>query len=153
MELSNEAIRITKTFSFEMAHALYNYNGACRNIHGHSYKLHVTLMGYPLRSTHHAEDGMVMDFGKLKSVVIENVINDFDHALILNVNMPDSLLDEVKRNFEKVKFVAFQPTCENLLIAIKNVLEGSLGKKIIYSVKLFETESSWCEWKRSDNPL
>ncbi|MBP7509547.1 MAG: 6-carboxytetrahydropterin synthase, partial [Prolixibacteraceae bacterium] len=41
-------IRVTKYYDFEMAHALWNYDGLCKNIHGHSYKLHITVIGEPI---------------------------------------------------------------------------------------------------------
>ena len=59
-------IRITKEFKFEMAHALHGYDGLCKNIHGHSYKLWVTIRGAVLNERTHKKDGMVMDFAFLK---------------------------------------------------------------------------------------
>ncbi len=62
-------IRITKEFRFEMAHALWNYDGLCRNLHGHSYILRVTVKGQPIADSNHPKFGMVMDFGDLKAIV------------------------------------------------------------------------------------
>ena len=55
-------IRVTKEFTFEAAHALYNYDGQCSNIHGHSYRLFVTVKGSPVSDINHPKNGMVMDF-------------------------------------------------------------------------------------------
>ena len=55
-------IRITKEFKFEMAHALFGYDGLCKNIHGHSYRLWVTIKGNILKEVNHTKDGMVLDF-------------------------------------------------------------------------------------------
>ena len=77
-------IRITKKFSFEMAHALYNYDGLCRNIHGHTYKLEVTLLGEAQKNAGQPKDGMVMDFGALKKLVNKKIVHVFDHALFKN---------------------------------------------------------------------
>ncbi|HQQ12325.1 MAG TPA: 6-carboxytetrahydropterin synthase, partial [Bacteroidales bacterium] len=63
-------IRITKEFKFEMAHALLGYDGPCRNVHGHSYELIVTVIGEPIAETGHVKLGMVMDFGDLKRIVM-----------------------------------------------------------------------------------
>ena len=62
-------IRITKRFHFEMAHTLFEYDGLCRNIHGHSYYLEVTVTGEPRNEPGHPKDGMVIDFGELKNLV------------------------------------------------------------------------------------
>lgn len=59
-------IRITKLFSFETGHALYGYDGKCKNVHGHSYKLSVTVIGKPISDASHIKHGMVIDFGDLK---------------------------------------------------------------------------------------
>ena len=58
-------IRLTKEFSFEAAHALEGYDGPCREIHGHSYRLFVTVKGVPERNPAHPKCGMVMGFGVL----------------------------------------------------------------------------------------
>jgi len=59
-------IRVTKEFSFEMAHVLWNYDGPCKNVHGHSYRLFVTLSGFPVDNQENPKNGMVIDFGDLK---------------------------------------------------------------------------------------
>ena len=62
-------IRLTKEFSFEAAHLLEGYDGACREIHGHSYRLFVTVRGVPVCDGRNPKLGMVMDFGQLKRIV------------------------------------------------------------------------------------
>ena len=61
-------IRITKQFNFETAHALYGYDGLCKNVHGHSYKLYVTVIGDPIDDTNHKKNGMLIDFSDLKKI-------------------------------------------------------------------------------------
>ncbi len=70
-------VRVTKEFTFEMAHALFNYNGACRNIHGHSYKLQVTVIGSPSTDEHNPKLGMVLDFSILKGIVNPLIIERY----------------------------------------------------------------------------
>ena len=70
-----QLIRITKEFKFEMAHALMGYDGLCRNIHGHSYGLNVTVAGYPIDEEGHPKLGMVMDFGDLKKIVRKAIVD------------------------------------------------------------------------------
>ncbi|HQH18564.1 MAG TPA: 6-carboxytetrahydropterin synthase, partial [Bacteroidales bacterium] len=55
-------IRITKEFKFEMAHALWGYDGPCKNIHGHSYYLYVTIIGSPINNPQSPKNGMVIDY-------------------------------------------------------------------------------------------
>ena len=76
-------IRLTKEFSFEAAHALDGYDGPCREIHGHSYRLFVTVKGTPLTTDSDPKAGMVMDFGALKRIIHEEIIARYDHALVL----------------------------------------------------------------------
>ena len=62
-------IRVTKSFGFETGHALYGYDGLCKNVHGHSYKLYVTVIGSPIDDQNHVKNGMVIDFKDLKTIV------------------------------------------------------------------------------------
>src|SRR5688572_24840416 len=108
-------IRLSRKFTFETAHALLGYDGACRHIHGHSYKLVVTVIGTPLLDETHPKNGMVMDFGDLKKTVEISVIKRLDHALLLNENAPSDLINALKLNNEKLLLLPYQPSCENML--------------------------------------
>ena len=79
-------IRLTKEFSFEAAHALDGYDGPCREIHGHSYRLFVTVKGTPAENAADPKCGMVLDFGVLKRIVGEEIVSRFDHALVLRAS-------------------------------------------------------------------
>ena len=79
-------IRLTKHFSFEAAHALHNYDGKCSRLHGHSYQLYVTVIGEPVSDPSSPKLGMVMDFGLLKKIVGEEIIDHYDHSVVLNEN-------------------------------------------------------------------
>ena len=79
-------IRLTKEFSFEAAHALDGYDGPCREIHGHSYRLFVTVKGTPAEDASNPKCGMVLDFGVLKRIVSEEIVSHFDHALVLRAS-------------------------------------------------------------------
>ena len=76
-------IRITKYFTFEMAHVLKGYDGPCKHIHGHSYGLYVTLKGEPITDTNSPKKGMVMDFKDLKAIVKSSNIDVFDHIMVI----------------------------------------------------------------------
>lgn len=145
-------IRVTKEFSFEMAHALWNYDGACKNLHGHSYKLFVTVIGQPVSDSADPKLGMVIDFSVLKKLVNENVVKKYDHAVVLNSLAETDELKKVKGLFDKKVIVNFQPTCENMLIDIAGQIQNLLPVSVkLYSVKLCETTSSYVEWFAEDN--
>ncbi|MEG1556185.1 MAG: 6-carboxytetrahydropterin synthase [Bacteroidales bacterium] len=145
-------IRITKQFTFEMAHALADYDGLCKNIHGHSYKMDVTVKGLPVSSEFSPKKGMLIDFGDLKKIVHETIINKVDHALVLNNTTYTKLLDLLKENFEKIVVVPYQPTTENMLEDFANRLIQVFPDNIkLYSIRIRETDSSYAEWFADDN--
>jgi 6-pyruvoyltetrahydropterin/6-carboxytetrahydropterin synthase len=145
-------IRITKRFHFEMAHMLHAYEGPCRNIHGHSYILEVTLAGEPLISPGNPRDGMIMDFGELKNMVKEHIISRFDHALVINSLIPEEQQELLAKTSEKLLVVDFQPTTENIAGWIAGIVQEHLPKNVaVYSVRLYETGTSFAEWFAGDN--
>ncbi|HTX89315.1 MAG TPA: 6-carboxytetrahydropterin synthase [Bacteroidales bacterium] len=140
-------IRITKLFRFEAAHALKDYDGPCRNIHGHSYELSVTIEGSPVSDPHSPKKGMVMDFSDLKSIVKKNVIDVFDHALILSSDYPAGEFEKLQGSFSGMLIVAYQPTTENMLTDFAGRIGNALPAGIkLYSLKLRETPNSFAEW-------
>ena len=108
-------IRVTKEFSFEMAHALWNYDGPCRNVHGHSYRLYVTLSGIPADDPGNPKNGMVIDFTDLKKIVKKEIVNIFDHAVVVSKSFDKEKMDMFTRLFGNTVLVDYQPTCENLV--------------------------------------
>lgn len=148
-----DTIRITKLFSFETGHALYGYDGKCRNVHGHSYKLSVTVIGNPIQDNTHVKFGMVIDFGDLKKIVKEEIVNVFDHATVFNKNTPHvELAKELEERGHNVLLVDYQPTSEMMVIDFAEKIKNRLPKNIaLHSLRLQETETSYAEWFASDN--
>ena len=146
-------IRITKRFSFETGHALYGYDGKCRNVHGHSYKLYVTVIGHPISDTTHVKLGMVIDFSDLKVIVKNKIVDVFDHATVFNKNTPHvDLAKELSDRGHNVLLVDYQPTSEMMIIDFANVIKQELPSHIkLHSLKLQETDSSYAEWFASEN--
>ena len=145
-------VRVSKEFHFETAHALRNYDGLCRHIHGHSYKLYVSISGKPIEDPEDPKLGMVLDFADLKAMVKEPVVDFFDHSLVLHRAAGNHIPQEPHDMYEKVHLVDFQPTCENLVIHIAETVRASLPAGIeLFSVKLYETATSYAEWYNSDN--
>ena len=146
-------IRITKQFTFETGHALYGYDGKCRNVHGHSYKLAVTVIGTPITDSSHVKFGMVIDFSDLKKIVKEEIVDLFDHATVFNKNTPHvELAQELKDRGHHVILVDYQPTSENMVIDFATKIKNRLPENLaLYSLRLQETDSSYAEWYQSDN--
>ncbi len=143
-------VRVTKQFHFEMAHALLDYDGPCKNIHGHSYQLNVTVKGMVKTNTSDSDEGMVVDFGIIKKIVKELVVDVFDHALVLNERAKIDV-----SNFEfmnKLIRVPYQPTCENMLVHFAKTIQQNLPNHIkLHSLFLRETNTSFAEWFAEDN--
>ena len=145
-------IRITKQFDFETGHALYGYDGKCKNVHGHSYKLEVTVTGTPIADTNNPKCGMVIDFGDLKRIVTTEIVDKFDHASVFNKNTPHvELAQELKNRGHDVILVDYQPTSEMMLIDFAEKIKARLPEDIqLFALKLQETGSSHAEWFAGD---
>jgi 6-pyruvoyltetrahydropterin/6-carboxytetrahydropterin synthase len=147
-------IRVTKEFNFEMAHALMNYDGPCRNIHGHSYKLFVTVIGVPSKLATDPKLGMVIDFTDLKQLITQNIIEVFDHAFVLSDQSVSTYNEYKHEMFSKTIYVPYQPTCENLIIDFADIIAPLLPPQAkLFSLKLYETATSYAEWHASDNNM
>ena len=146
-------IRITKQFNFETGHALYGYDGKCKNVHGHSYKLSVTVIGEPITDANNVKFGMVIDFSDLKKIVKEDIVDVFDHATVFNQNTPHvELAKELQNRGHHVILVDYQPTSENMVVDFAKKIIARLPQDIqLHSLRLQETESSFAEWFASDN--
>ena len=143
-------IRITKAFKFEMAHALHGYDGLCKNIHGHSYRLWVTISGEIKNEKGHKKDGMVLDFDFIKKIIKQAIIEKYDHSLVLNANSPHAEID--LSAFEKVFYLPFQPTSENLVNDFAKLIKSNLPENVeLLKVVLSETATSFAEWNLEDN--
>jgi len=147
-----QTIRLTKEFKFEMAHALKGYDGPCRNIHGHSYELFVTVLGIPITDTTSAKLGMVMDFGDLKRIVRNCIVDEFDHSLVLNRESVNDFGPLDAEFFGKTILVDYQPTSENMLIDFASRIAKFLPEGVkLHHLTLRETVTSYAEWFASDN--
>jgi len=148
----DKVIRVTKEFSFEMSHVLWNYDGPCRNVHGHSYRLFVTLSGTPVNEPGHPKNGMVMDFTDLKNIVKKNIVDLFDHSVVVSRNFDSGKTEMFTKMFGNTVLVDYQPTCENLVADFAQRISGLLPRGVtLHNLKLYETASSFAEWYASDN--
>jgi 6-pyruvoyltetrahydropterin/6-carboxytetrahydropterin synthase len=145
-------IRITKMYDFEMAHVLKDYDGPCRNIHGHSYKLFVTITGTPITDPNSPKKGMVMDFKDLKAIVKTNIVDRFDHALVISSETDPVMIESMKKHMENVIIVDYQPTSENLIADFAGIIKSLLPDHVhLHNLRLWETATSYSEWFAEDN--
>ncbi|MDR1226106.1 MAG: 6-carboxytetrahydropterin synthase [Prevotellaceae bacterium] len=143
-------IRVTKEFSFEMSHQLDGYNGKCRNIHGHSYRLFVTVIGEPIADVNHPKCGMVVDFTDLKKLVADCIIEPLDHTLLLRTG--SATAQALQHTGTKIAMVGYQPTCENMVAHFAQTLQPLLPKNVrLHSIRLYETATSHATWVANDN--
>lgn len=144
-------VRVTKEFSFDMAHALLGYQGLCKNIHGHTYSLKVTVKGKVHEELKDENFGFVVDFSELKKIVKEVVIDHYDHFLVLHAESPILQEMDVRAFYERVRIVDFQPSCENLLLDILQRLKSDFPKSLsLVKLRLDETPTSFAEWLIED---
>jgi len=145
-------IRLTKIFHFDTGHALAGYDGKCRNVHGHSYTLEVTVIGEPIMDSNNVKFGMVIDFGDLKDVVKKYVIDDYDHALVLNKNTSyKEIGDFLSERGHHILLVDFQPTGEMMIQDMAARIKPHLPSNMrLHHLRLYETGTSYAEWFADD---
>jgi 6-pyruvoyltetrahydropterin/6-carboxytetrahydropterin synthase len=130
-------IRITKEFNFEASHALDVYNVKCQDIHCHSYK----LKGTPKQDKKLSEYGMVEDLRTIKNIVKQKVYNLFDHRSVLRKVSRFIIFSEVN---DRISLVDYQPTCENMLSEIVDILQNNKPKNDkLVSIFLRENPNSY----------
>ena len=135
-----------------MAHVLWNYDGPCRNVHGHSYRLFVTLSGVPVDVPGNPKNGMVIDFADLKSIIKKEIVGVFDHAVVVSNQFDKEKTEMFTKMFGNTVLVDYQPTCENLVSDFAEIISKKLPQEVkLHSLKLYETATSFAEWFASDN--
>ncbi len=140
-------LKLTKIFHFETAHAIHGYDGACKHIHGHSYELHVSVTTDSDYEDFIPAPGFVIDFKEIKKIVKNKVIIFLDHKLLLSKQF--IVENKYTSTQENIIVWEVEPTAENLLLYIKNILTASLSTHVqLVYLKLYETKDSYAEWSR-----
>lgn len=148
-------MKISKQIEWDMGHRVTNHHSKCRNLHGHRYKLEVCMEGRLVRMEGVSEEGMVIDFGDIKRVAMEEIHDVLDHSFMV-WNKDKLLFDFFHDNPDlKCTVVSFVPTAENIAAWVFIQLDGKFkdvyktGLKL-YSVKLWETPTSVVICTRKD---
>ncbi|MRN38411.1 6-carboxytetrahydropterin synthase QueD [Neisseria sp. N95_16] len=138
-------MKITKIFSFDSSHMLDGHDGKCQNLHGHTYKLEITVSDGLIQGG--AKDGMVMDFTDLKAIVKQEIIDPFDHAFIYDgSNERESQIAALLDGWNmKILRLNYRTTAENMSMEMFTRLKQA-GLKVC-SVKLWETPTSCAEYE------
>ncbi len=145
-------IRVTREFSFEMAHALKGYDGPCKNVHGHSYRLFVTVSGEAVSDKSSPKYGMLLDFNVLREIVQKRIIDHFDHSLVISSDFEDERKEMMRGAFGNIMIVNYQPTCEKLIENFAEILKDAFPSGVrLHSLRLYETAKSYAEWYAGDN--
>jgi 6-pyruvoyltetrahydropterin/6-carboxytetrahydropterin synthase len=147
---SPEKITITRRLEFDAGHRLPNHKSQCRNIHGHRYAIEITLTADIIKDEGATDDGMVMDFGDIKAIANEKLVNVWDHAFLVWRG------DKIMRDFldmipgHKTVVLDEVPTAENLVKAAFTILEHAYRDRFgheltLARVRLYETPNCWAD--------
>jgi 6-pyruvoyltetrahydropterin/6-carboxytetrahydropterin synthase len=143
---------ITKEFSFDAAHMLAGHDGLCKNVHGHTYKVLVTLTGDKLLEEGSSGEGMLVDFKEMKNLLNEGIFEQLDHAFVFNqyTSCPvESRIVDVLTEADLKKYaMPGRPTAENMAERFYNLTKGivlHLGLRPV-SVTVWETPTSFATY-------
>ena len=134
---------VTKTVRFDAAHVLTNHKGLCKNLHGHTYRVDVSV------ARDGGEEDMVMDFKDVKSICEETVLSKFDHAFIYDETSAgeSEIAAVVVKNGMRAAALPFRSTAENLARCIFGELKGRIAG--LHSVRVYETADSCAEYSEN----
>ncbi len=140
---------ITKSIEIDMGHRVPNHKSKCKNLHGHRYRIEVGVDGEVISEKGSSKEGMVIDFGDLKEIMLDSINKVFDHSLIVYGEDEFKILfEELRKRGQKINFVPFIPTAENIAKHFYDIMKESLEKvsiKIKF-VKVFETPTSMAQY-------
>jgi 6-pyruvoyltetrahydropterin/6-carboxytetrahydropterin synthase len=148
--LPTNAMRITRRLEFDAGHRIPNHASQCRHLHGHRYAIEVTLAGELVATAGASDEGMVMDFGEVKRIVRDRVVEVWDHAFLAYAG--DTAVVEFLRALPGHKTVLLPviPTVENLARTAFDILAPALaevyGERLrLEQVRLYETPNNWAD--------
>ena len=138
-------ITVTKTVRFDAAHVLTNHQGLCKNLHGHTYRVDISVT----QAAGDARD-MVIDFKDLKKIATEIICDRFDHAFVYNTASEGEreIAAVVERYGMRTVALAFRSTAENLAKMFYEELRARVPG--VSSVKVWETADSCAEYREGE---
>lgn len=143
-------LTITRKLEFDAGHRIPDHNSQCRNLHGHRYTLLITLTGDMVQQDGQSDNGMIMDFGDIKALANEHLVNLWDHAFIVykNDTAVRAFLDSMPNH--KTVVIDRVPTVENMAQVAFDILKGVYNDRFgrhlaLTKVTLYETPNCWAE--------
>ncbi len=143
-------LTITRKLEFDAGHRIPDHNSQCRNLHGHRYTLLITLTGDVVQQDGQSDNGMIMDFGDIKALANEHLVNMWDHAFIVykNDTAVRAFLDSMPNH--KTVVIDRVPTVENMAQVVFDILKGVYNDRFgrhlaLTKVTLYETPNCWAE--------
>lgn len=135
-------ITVTKTIKFDAAHVLTNHQGLCKNLHGHTYRVDISVS-----QCNGDQSDMVIDFKDLKIIASEIICDRFDHAFIYNTESPGEreIAAVVEKHGMRTVAIGFRSTAENLAALFFRELKERLPS--LSAVKVWETAQSCAEFR------
>lgn len=141
---------ITRKLEFDAGHRISTHDSQCRHLHGHRYVIEITLSGNIISDEGVTEQGMVMDFSKVKQIAKAVLVDQWDHAFL--VYSGDTLVFNFLQSLPDHKTVVLnvQPTAENLALlafdTLKEAYQDTYGNHLqLEKVRLFETPNCWAD--------
>ena len=150
MTAKQEAISITRRLEFDSGHRIPNHDGQCRHLHGHRYAIEVTLTGVIADHPGKADDGMVLDFGDIKRLTNQYVVELWDHAFLVAKEDEGVVAFLASLPNHKTVIMEHVPTVENLANAAYAILQPVFSKAFggrleLSSLRLYETPNCWAD--------
>lgn len=146
----NKKTEITRRLEFDAGHRIPHHGGHCRHIHGHRYVIEVTVLGDVLSHQGHGDDGMVLDFGDIKKITNESIVEQWDHAFL--VAKEDEMLVNFLASIPGHKTVVLDciPTVENLAQTAFKILDPVFkerfnGRLNLSRLRIYETPNCWAD--------
>lgn len=151
-----DQVKVTKEVTFDCAHMLSGHDGLCKNLHGHTYKVHVTVMGTPLTSDEsRSSDSMVIDFKHLNRAIEDTIISNFDHAIIFSSaryrgDAETELYTWAIKHNMRLYEMPGRTTCESMAVLFKQIIFEQLRWMELTNitdviVRVYETPTSYAE--------
>lgn len=141
---------ITRKLEFDAGHRISTHDSQCRHLHGHRYVIEITLSGNIISDEGVTEQGMVMDFSKVKQIAKAVLVDQWDHAFL--VYSGDTLVFNFLQSLPDHKTVVLnvQPTAENLALlafdTLNEAYQDTYGNHLqLEKVRLFETPNCWAD--------
>lgn len=145
-------ISICRCFEWDMGHRVTNHKSLCKNLHGHRYKMYVEISGNINNKNKDPEQGMVIDFGRIKEIVSKDIVDKYDHSFMYWSK--DEVIAKFACNNEGLRFirVPFVPTVECIVGEVARILCKRLREELpgvtLESITLYETPNCFAKWTR-----